>query len=160
ILIGTLGGPQYHNIISESALYKYIMRSDKKEAEPFQQWVTGEVLPTIRKTRHYQLGLAAPAPSAILPELQAIMVSLAHATHALLAQAQNHTEAITHIQTDVEQLKHQQSMGTGFISILGYARKHRRPMSNHEARRKGAEAATICRARGITPGRVADERWG
>src|SRR5262245_29347855 len=45
--MSTLGGPQYHNIISESALYKYIMRSDKKEAEPFQHWVAGEVLPTI-----------------------------------------------------------------------------------------------------------------
>jgi len=40
-------------IISESGVYTAILRSDKKEAEPFRQWVTGEVLPTIRKTGTY-----------------------------------------------------------------------------------------------------------
>lgn len=37
-------------LISESGLYKLIMRSDKTEACEFQNWVTKEVLPTIRKT--------------------------------------------------------------------------------------------------------------
>ncbi|WP_416369046.1 Bro-N domain-containing protein [Tritonibacter mobilis] len=36
-------------IISESGLYKIIMRSDKPEARAFQDWVTGTVLPAIRK---------------------------------------------------------------------------------------------------------------
>lgn len=35
--------------ISEKNLYKVIMRSDKPQAEPFQDWVCGEVLPSIRK---------------------------------------------------------------------------------------------------------------
>lgn len=39
--------------ISEQNLYKVIMRSDKPQAEPFQDWVCGEVLPTIRKTGGY-----------------------------------------------------------------------------------------------------------
>lgn len=38
------------NIISESSLYKLVMRSDKPEAKRFQDWVTKEVLPSIRKT--------------------------------------------------------------------------------------------------------------
>ncbi len=37
-------------IVSESGLYKLIMRSDKPEAAAFQDWVTREVLPSIRKT--------------------------------------------------------------------------------------------------------------
>lgn len=37
-------------LISESGLYKLIMRSDKKEARIFQDWVTKDVLPSIRKT--------------------------------------------------------------------------------------------------------------
>jgi len=37
-------------VISESGLYKLIMRSDKPEAREFQDWVTREVLPAIRKT--------------------------------------------------------------------------------------------------------------
>jgi prophage antirepressor-like protein len=38
------------NIISESGLYKLIMRSDKPEAKRFQDWVMKEVLPGIRRT--------------------------------------------------------------------------------------------------------------
>ncbi|MCM1315994.1 MAG: hypothetical protein NC244_11580, partial [Alistipes senegalensis] len=39
--------------INESGLYAVILRSDKKEATRFRQWVTSEVLPTIRKTGGY-----------------------------------------------------------------------------------------------------------
>lgn len=42
-------------IISESGLYKLIMRSDKPEAKEFPNWVTQEVLPSIRKTGGYLL---------------------------------------------------------------------------------------------------------
>jgi len=43
-------------IISESGLYKLALRSDKKEAEAFQDWVTRDVLPAIRKDGGYILG--------------------------------------------------------------------------------------------------------
>ena len=39
--------------INEKNLYKVIMRSDKPQAEPFQDWVCGEVLPSIRKSGGY-----------------------------------------------------------------------------------------------------------
>lgn len=39
--------------VNEKNLYKVIMRSDKPQAEPFQDWVCGEVLPTLRKTGSY-----------------------------------------------------------------------------------------------------------
>ncbi len=45
--------------VSESGLYKLIMRSDKDTARPFQDWVTKEVLPAIRKTGGYLLNEAA-----------------------------------------------------------------------------------------------------
>ncbi|UWP89100.1 BRO-N domain-containing protein [Aliiroseovarius crassostreae] len=38
-----------HWFISESGLYKLIMRSNKPEAQQFQDWVTKVVLPAIRK---------------------------------------------------------------------------------------------------------------
>ncbi len=41
------------NYINESNLYKCIMTSRKKEAEKFQDWVTEEVLPSIRKEGTY-----------------------------------------------------------------------------------------------------------
>lgn len=45
----TNGGIQQLIYVSEKNLYKAIMRSDKPQAEPFQDWVCGEVLPSIRK---------------------------------------------------------------------------------------------------------------
>lgn len=35
--------------VNESGLYTLIMRSNKPEARKFRKWVTGEVLPAIRK---------------------------------------------------------------------------------------------------------------
>lgn len=43
-------------LISESGLYKLVMRSDKPEARAFQDWVTRVVLPAIRKDGAYVLG--------------------------------------------------------------------------------------------------------
>ena len=48
-VIDSLGRTQEATFISEQNLYKVIMRSDKLQAEPFQDWVCGEVLPSIRK---------------------------------------------------------------------------------------------------------------
>lgn len=42
-------------LVSESGLYKLIMRSDRKEALAFQHWIASEVLPSIRKTGTYAL---------------------------------------------------------------------------------------------------------
>ena len=44
------------SLVSESGLYKLIMRSDKPEARKFQDWVTREVLPAIRKDGAYIMG--------------------------------------------------------------------------------------------------------
>lgn len=41
--------------VNEQNLYRVIMRSDKPQAEPFQDWVCGEVLPSIRKTGRYEI---------------------------------------------------------------------------------------------------------
>ncbi|MBF9068232.1 BRO-N domain-containing protein [Streptacidiphilus fuscans] len=42
------GNPEL-NVISESGLYRLIMRSDMPAARPFQDWVTRELLPAIRR---------------------------------------------------------------------------------------------------------------
>ena len=43
------------NFLTESGVYKLIFKSKKKEAEKFQDWVTDEVLPQIRKTGSYTI---------------------------------------------------------------------------------------------------------
>jgi prophage antirepressor-like protein len=52
----TVVGHRTVNIISESGLYRLIMRSDKQQAKAFQDWVTREVLPAIRKDGAYVQG--------------------------------------------------------------------------------------------------------
>jgi prophage antirepressor-like protein len=51
----TNGGIQKMVFISESNLYKTIFQSRKESAERFTDWVTSEVLPTIRKTGSYSV---------------------------------------------------------------------------------------------------------
>lgn len=50
--------------INESGLYNVILRSDKPEAKPFRKWVTGTVLPSIRKTGAYSAGKTFPDSAA------------------------------------------------------------------------------------------------
>lgn len=51
----TKGGTQQLLYVNESNLYKTIFQSRKESAERFTEWVTGEVLPTIRKTGSYEM---------------------------------------------------------------------------------------------------------
>lgn len=52
-IVPTPGGDQRLTIINESGLYRLVLRSRKPEAVAFSDWVTGEVLPSIRKTGAY-----------------------------------------------------------------------------------------------------------
>lgn len=45
----TLGGSQELTVINESGLYSLILSSKLPGAKKFKQWVTSEVLPSIRK---------------------------------------------------------------------------------------------------------------
>ncbi len=51
----TNGGKQKMVFIDESNLYKTIFQSRKDSAERFTDWVTSEVLPSIRKTGSYSM---------------------------------------------------------------------------------------------------------
>lgn len=66
-IVQTLGGDQQMNVISESGLYAAIFKSRREEAQRFRRWVTGEVLPAIRRTGRYELFEGDPAPAAALP---------------------------------------------------------------------------------------------
>lgn len=43
------------NFLTESGVYKLVFKSDKKEAEKFQDWVTDEVLPALRQNGNYSI---------------------------------------------------------------------------------------------------------
>jgi prophage antirepressor-like protein len=54
-ILKTPSGDQHINIINEAGLYKLILRSNKEIATKFQEWVCGEVLPSLRKKGVYQM---------------------------------------------------------------------------------------------------------
>lgn len=62
----TPGGLQAMTVISESGLYSLILTSRKPEARAFRRWVTGTVLPNLRRDGAYVMGeerLSDPASS-------------------------------------------------------------------------------------------------
>ena len=54
-IVRTPSGEQQMSVVNESGLYNLIFQSRKAEARAFRKWVTGEVLPTLRKTGRYEL---------------------------------------------------------------------------------------------------------
>lgn len=68
----TKGGTQNFTFINESELYFVLMRSRSAKAKPFRQWLTKEVLPSIRKTGSYQVKplLDTSDPIAVLEALK------------------------------------------------------------------------------------------
>lgn len=53
--ISALGQSRNMIIINESGLYSLILSSKLPQAKEFKRWVTGEVLPAIRKTGEYKV---------------------------------------------------------------------------------------------------------
>ena len=63
----TLGGNQELTIINESGLYHLIFISRKPEAKAIRRWVTGTVLPSIRRTGSYSVSGERPESTKRLP---------------------------------------------------------------------------------------------
>lgn len=55
ILFETAGGKQNIIVINEQCLYELIFASRKQKAIKFRSWVTGEVLPSLRKHGEYRM---------------------------------------------------------------------------------------------------------
>lgn len=84
-ILPTPGGAQEVTIISESGLFNLVIRSRRDEAKPFRRWVTGEVLPTIRKTGSFSIA-PAPALPQSLPEALRLAADLAEQREQLAAE--------------------------------------------------------------------------
>lgn len=51
--VPTPSGEQEMLVVDEAGLYRGVLRCNKPEAEPFMEWVTAEVLPSIRRSGGY-----------------------------------------------------------------------------------------------------------
>ena len=74
-IIDNLGRTQRANHVNESGLYALILGSTKDAAKRFKRWVTGEVLPAIRKTGAYSVpGTLASLPAPTHDRVSAILL--------------------------------------------------------------------------------------
>lgn len=136
--VRTPGGVQDSTIISEQGLYRLVMRSERGEAEAFQDWVTGEVLPTIRKTGAYVVSPKAMDP---LDALQ-VMIDQMRIQRDHLVQ---HDRAILELGARTERLEagYERLAATGFANLRGL--RHDVGYLN----RLGKTAAAIARRDGV-----------
>ena len=81
----TNSGIQSIAYIDERNLYRLVMRSKLESAERFQDWVCGEVLPTIRKTGAYSRQQPIVIPQT-LPEALRLAADLAEKNQKLLEE--------------------------------------------------------------------------
>lgn len=78
-IVDTLGGSQSLTVISESGLFAVILKSRREEAQRFRRWVTGEVLPALRRSGKYEMA-GAPPPAAPVEHYDTAMLSAGVAT--------------------------------------------------------------------------------
>lgn len=88
----TKGGVQRIAYINEKNIYKLIMRSDKPQAEPFQDWVCGEVLPAIRKTGGYIATTEEESPEEIMAKALLVAQATIKRKEERMKQSEAETE--------------------------------------------------------------------
>ena len=88
-VIDSMNRPQLMNFITEPNLYKCIFQSRKKEAEQFQDWVCGEVLPSIRKSGGYMVTKVDETPEQIMARALMVAKDTIDRQQAALKQSEN-----------------------------------------------------------------------
>lgn len=97
--IDTPSGTQQMTIINESGLYSLILGSKLPSAKKFKRWVTSEVLPSIRKTGHYEMSGYTPKATSLGEVVNLIKVT----RETMKAQKASPTEIATAVKKICEQ---------------------------------------------------------
>ena len=111
-VIDSMGRAQQMNFVTEKNLYKVIMRSDKPQAEPFQDWVCGEVLPSIRKHGGYITTQQNDTPEEIMARVLIV------AQETLKRKEQRLIEVESKIQQDAPKVLFADAVSTSQRSCL------------------------------------------
>jgi prophage antirepressor-like protein len=133
------------NFLTESGVYKLIFKSRKENAERFQDWVTDEVLPTIRKTGGYKQQTVSP----LLQQL----INMELAQQQIISDVHN-------IRDDLETLKLKTDTEEDYFSIKGYASYIKEKVDLGTAQKLGKIASKLANERGIRVGKTKDIRFG
>ncbi|NEO56919.1 MAG: hypothetical protein F6K54_29915 [Okeania sp. SIO3B5] len=173
---GTEGNPTTA-IVSEGGMYRLVLKSRKKKAEEFQEWVEEEVLPTIRKTGRYYV--EQPEVSQKVPTigeiLQTMVTAYQHHEQRLLAveedsvvikqqlaeQRETLESTVMLAEANANELQRFKNGHGYWYSIVGYMEKHGLgSCSTKQAAALGRKAAALCKQMGIAPEKINDPRFG
>ena len=107
--VQTPSGEQEMLTLSEQGLYFFLGRSDKPAALPFQRWLAGDVLPTIRKTGSFNL-----APRSYAEALRALAaeVEVREAVEAQKALAENQRDDAIRTKAEIGNRREATAMAT------------------------------------------------
>jgi prophage antirepressor-like protein len=128
----TPGGLQDLLCVTEAGLNKILMRSSKPAAEPFQDWLAEEVLPSIRKTGGYS---AMPAIE------HGPMVQMALAYEAQQRQLREHDTRLNELEAANDPMRQD------YITILTYCVLQGLKLSNQTMSKIGKVATKLCEER-------------
>ena len=110
-VIDSLGREQQALFVNEQNLYKVIMRSDKPQAEPFQDWVCGEVLPSIRKTGGYITTTSEMSDTEILAK--AVLVA-----QTTIANRETRIKQLENENAEQKTLIQQMQKGNDYLNVI------------------------------------------
>ena len=95
--LGTPGGKQKIIFINESGLYALILSSKLDSAKRFKHWVTGEVLPSIRKQGGYMVARPDESNEVILARALQIMHATLQRRDEQIAKLQPRADYADHV---------------------------------------------------------------
>lgn len=154
-------------IIPERDLYRMVMRSRLESAERFEEWVVGEVLPSIRKTGSYV------APQRELTRMELLQLAMDSEQARLLAEAERDHAIAT--KALISSKREATAMATAAAATkkakrleekLGFCSRHATVTAvEKETGAKLPKNAYValrawCKANGVIPAEVVDERYG
>lgn len=138
---------QYVNAVNEPGLYTLVLGSRKPEAREFRRWITHEVIPAIRKTGTY----IAKSMSSL---------DLAEAILSTLRQQEQRIQEHEQRLADVETRQTAMENGSEYYSIIGFASRIGRRVTNDSALALGKYAGRYSRKHGYPIGEAPDPRYG
>ena len=137
--------------LSEQGLYFFLGRSDKKKALPYQMWIAGEVVPSIRKTGFYPKNLSHT--ELILEQAKALVEH-----EKEIAEQKKRLAAV---ESDVHVLKAKVEASTeDTFTVAGYASLKGLRLSLNKANALGRRAAKLSRELGYEISKTHDPRFG
>lgn len=157
VVTDSLGRNQEAIFVNEQNLYRVIMRSDKPNAEPFQDWVCGEVLPSIRKTGQYAVKPLTPAQQLLanaqmLVEIEQRQMEQEYQQRVLDARQ-------TSMECKIDQIE-SRIRDNGYMAVVGFANIYKVKLSDAMKKKLGRLASSWCRRMGVLPEKIKHERWG